>query len=182
MKGLYAAGDEYFGGISCAATFGWIAGENAAKYISKTKAAYTCQGELEIKEKKNLLDKIRRRKVGATWQEVNLALQQIMQDYAGFVRTGTLLEAGLSHLRRLKKKACDTIVARNQHELIHCLEVLNLLDIGEIVFLAIMKRKETRGKYYRQDYPFVNPLLNNKELICRKLNKRLKLEWRDIRS
>ena len=29
LKGLYAAGDEIFGGISGAAVFGWIAGENA---------------------------------------------------------------------------------------------------------------------------------------------------------
>jgi len=32
MSGLYAAGDESFGGISSAAVFGWIAGENAARY------------------------------------------------------------------------------------------------------------------------------------------------------
>jgi succinate dehydrogenase/fumarate reductase flavoprotein subunit len=31
LEGLYAAGDEFFGGISGAAVFGWIAGENAAK-------------------------------------------------------------------------------------------------------------------------------------------------------
>ena len=36
LKGVYAAGDEFFGGISGAAVFGWIAGEGAARY-SKTK-------------------------------------------------------------------------------------------------------------------------------------------------
>ncbi|RPI78733.1 MAG: FAD-binding protein, partial [Desulfobacteraceae bacterium] len=33
LRGLYAAGDEAFGDISAAATFGYIAGENAAEYI-----------------------------------------------------------------------------------------------------------------------------------------------------
>jgi succinate dehydrogenase/fumarate reductase flavoprotein subunit len=182
LKGLYAAGDEYFGGISCAATFGWIAGENAAKYARKVKSSNTDQFESQIKKTKDLLNKIRDRNAGATWQEVNVALQQIMQDYAGHVRTESMLRAGLSHIQKLKIKAYDTIMARNQHELIHCLEILNLLDIGEIVFRAIMERQETRGKYSRQDYPFINPLLNNKVLICKKVNNKLALEWREMKS
>jgi len=35
VKGLYAAGDESLGGIGAASTYGWIAGENAARYASK---------------------------------------------------------------------------------------------------------------------------------------------------
>jgi succinate dehydrogenase/fumarate reductase flavoprotein subunit len=68
-------------------------------------------------------------------------------------------------------------MAGNQHELMHCLEVLNLLDIGEIVFQAVLERKETRGKYFRQDYPFTNPQLNNKVLLCRKSDSKVLLEW-----
>lgn len=177
LKGLYAAGDENFGGISCAATFGWIAGENAAKYAKKTKSSNSAKFETEKNKVKKLLNEISHRKTGASWQEVNVALQQIMQDYAGNVRTESMLRAGLSYMERLKKKAYDTILARNQHEMIHCLEVLNLLDIGEIIFRAIMERKETRGKYSRQDFPFTNPLLNNKVLICKKIANGLSFEW-----
>jgi succinate dehydrogenase/fumarate reductase flavoprotein subunit len=180
-KGLYAAGDEYFGGISNAAVFGWIAGENAAKYAKKVKGITIDDWDAIIKKKKNLLNKIRRRKTGATWQEVSMALQQIMNDYAGSMRTDSLLTAGLNHIKRLKKKAQNTIIAGNQHELMHCLEVMNLIDVGEVVFSAIKERKETRGKYFRQDYPFTNPLLNGKALICRKVNDKLTLEWHNTR-
>jgi len=182
VKGLYAAGDEYFGGVSCAATFGWIAGENAADYVKQAKAPEAGQGRAEIKEKKNTLEKIRGRKIGATWQEVNVALQQIMYDYVGSLRYETMLKAGRDHLRRLKKKAYDTLSAKNQHELMHCLEVLNLLDIGELIFLAVNKRKETREKYTRLDYPFANPTLDGKILICKKVANRPVAEWRKISS
>jgi succinate dehydrogenase/fumarate reductase flavoprotein subunit len=179
LKGLYAAGDEYFGAISCAATFGWLGGENAAKYAKKVKPPVKYPLSAGIITKIDLLNRIRRRKAGATWQEVNIALAQIMQDYAGNIRTESLLTAGISHLKRLKKKACDTMLCRDQHELMRCLEVLNLLDIGEIVLAAILERKETRGKYSRHDYPFANPQLNNKILVCRKIKNKLTLEWRE---
>jgi len=182
LKGLYAAGDEYFGGISCAATFGWIAGENAANYINKVKASELNKLGEDIEKKRNSLTRILGRQTGVGWQEANIALQQIMQDYAGTVRTESLLKAGLSHVQRLKKKVHTTISAKNQHELMHCLEVLNLLDIGELVFAAIMERKESRGKYSRQDYPFTNPLLNNKVLICKQVKGKPALEWREVKD
>jgi succinate dehydrogenase/fumarate reductase flavoprotein subunit len=181
VKGLYAAGDEYFGGVSCAAIFGWIAGENAGNYSEQAGTPKAGQVRAEIQEKKDILEKIRGRKNGATWQEVNVALQQIMCDYVGSLRYETMLKAGYSHLCRLKKKAVDTLLAKNQHELMHCLEALNLLDLGELIFLAVIKRKETREKYFRLDYPFTNPTLDGKILICKKKGNRPVAEWRKIR-
>jgi len=178
LKGLYAAGDEYFGGVSCAATFGWIAGENAAKYANQVEFPGIDRVREQIEEKKKLLSEIRNRKVGAIWQEANVALEQVMYDYAGSTRSETLLQAGRSHLQRLKKKAYGTMMAKNQHELMHCLEVLSLLDIGELVFIAASERKETRGNCHRCDYPYANPLLDNKVLVCKKMNDKLVTEWR----
>jgi len=60
-----------------------------------------------------------------------------------------------------------------------CLEVLNLIDLGELVFLSAMERKETRGTHIRADYPFTNPLME-KMLICKKVKNSPVLEWRDI--
>ena len=181
VKGLYAAGDENFGGISCAANFGWIAGDSAANYAKNVSMPEASEVKTEIESKKDLLNNLRGREIGADWQEVNVALEQIMQDYAGSIRSETLLEAGLSHLRRLKAKAFDTMIARNQHELTHCLEVMNLLDIGELIFIASRERKETRGSYIRPDYPFTNPLLNNKHLICKMVDNKPVAEWRETR-
>ncbi len=122
---------------------------------------------------------IRGRETGATWQEVNIALQQVMQDYAGSVRSESLLKAGLNHLRKLREKAHNTIMAKNQHELMRCLEVLNLLDLGELVFVAALKRKETRNSHHvRADYPFPNPKME-KVLICRMKNGKPVTEWRE---
>jgi len=180
LKGLYAAGDELFGAISGAATFGWIAGENAAAYAKGRKSFNITKVREQVEERKALLGAIRGRETGASWREVNIALQQIMYDHAGSVRSETLLKAGLSYLRRLKGKAPAIVMAGNQHELIHCLEVLNLLELGELVFIAADERKETRGRHVRPDYPFTNPLLE-KFLIVKKVGEKPVTEWREIR-
>jgi succinate dehydrogenase/fumarate reductase flavoprotein subunit len=179
LKGLYAAGDEYFGGASCAATFGWIAGENAAHYANNAKGQ-TVRRPKGVGKKKAFLEEIRQRETGETWQEVNIALNQTMVDYAGSTRYANMLEAGLNHLQRLKKKAHGNLMAKNQHELMHSLEVLNLLDIGEVILAAVRQREETRDKYARLDYPFTNPMLDGKILICKKKGGKPVTEWRDV--
>jgi succinate dehydrogenase/fumarate reductase flavoprotein subunit len=182
VNGLYAAGDEFFGGISNASTFGWIAGENSARFAQKGAVPEAGLIAKIVKGKKELPAEIRGRKDGVTWQEANIAVQQVMFDYAGTVRTENLLHAGMHHLAKLKEKIYNSLAAKNQHELMHCIEVLNLVDIAEIVVAAVAERKETRGKYSRLDYPFTNPMLNNKTLICRKSESGPVFEWRDVKS
>ena len=177
VKGLYAAGDEFGGGGSAAAVYGWIAGENAARYTQAARPPDLEKARVTIEGWRNLLNEFRGRDVGASWKEANLALQQIMGDYAGAIRSESLLDAGLTYLRRLKEKARTTMVAKNQHELMHCLEVLNLFDVGELIFIAANERKETRGQHVRTDYPLTNPLMQ-KLLIIKNMKKRPVTEWR----
>ncbi len=177
MEGLYVAGDETTRSISPAATFGWIAGKQAAKWAGNVEAENGKKAKELVDEKKRFITEIGRREEGPDWKEVNIALQQIMSEYAGSIRSETLLEAGHSHLRRLKQEARATVVARNPHELARTLEVLNLLDLGELVCVAAKERKETRGQHNRTDYPYTNPVLD-KYLIVKHVDGRPVTEWR----
>jgi succinate dehydrogenase/fumarate reductase flavoprotein subunit len=171
VAGLYSAGDEYGGGMANSAIWGWIAGETAAKDLKGRDFGNTRLVQGKIDEKLALLDSIIGREAGATWQEANMALQYIMSEYAGLVRSETLLDQGLRNLLRLKEKAFRTIRAKNGHELGRCLEVLNLLDNGEMVMLCAKERRETRGRQNRTDYPFTNPLLDRILTIKKEDNK-----------
>ena len=180
VKGLYSAGDESMVGLSQAAVSGWIAGENAANYAKGVKVASIGNVETKIKESVRLIEQLRGRENGPDWKEVNIALQQIMHDYAGFVRSEALLEQGQKHLERIKDRAYTTMIARNPHESSHCLEVLNLLDLGELTFTAAGERKETRGKNIRRyDYPLANPVLSSKSLVVRYVSGKPVAEWKE---
>ena len=177
LKGLYAAGDEAFGDISAAATFGYIGGENAAKYIQNVKQATINKDNQIIKDTQQLIDDIRGHENGPDWEETNIALQQTMLDYVGKVRNESLLKQGLQHLRRIKQKTRNTLMAKNPHEVARCLEVLNMLEIGELTFLMALNRKETRGLHVRPDYPCTDPTLNQAHII-RKIKGENILDWK----
>ena len=182
LKGLFAAGDEFFGGISCAAVFGWIAGEYTAANAKAMDIRDLDGSKGCIEENKALFEDMRSRPVGsksAHWKEANIALQQIMTDFAGSVRSETLLNAGALALKRLKKKTRESMGASNSHELTRAVETLNLIDLGELVIATAGERKETRGKHIRSDYPFTNPMLA-KLLIVKKANGNTITEWREI--
>jgi succinate dehydrogenase/fumarate reductase flavoprotein subunit len=74
-------------------------------------------------------------------------------------RTENTLTAGHKHLLRLKESAHKNLKAGNQHDLCHSIEVLNLMDVAELVILAVIERKESRDQARRMDYPFANPAL-----------------------
>ena len=181
LQGLYAAGDEIFGGISGAAVFGWIAGANAARQAKESTGPSRDSLGLQIEQAKSKLEGMRNRTNGATWKEANISLQQIMFDFSGQVRSETLLDAGLFALQRLSEKARQMLIAGNSHELCRCLEVFNLLDVGKIILTTAKERKETRGRHIRTDYPFTNPLMT-KLLMIKQTNGDPVMRWRSIKK
>ncbi len=179
VKGLYAAGDESIVSIGPAATYGWIAGHSAATFARGVAAPEAIPGAY-VEEKGSMIQDMLSRQQGPDWKETNIALQQIMQDYVGLVRTETLMSAGLSYVRRLKEKAASSMVARNRWELTRALETLNLLDLGELVFLAARERKETRALHNRPDYPLTDPVLDGKAIFVKRVDGKPVMEWKKV--
>lgn len=183
VPGLFAIGDlvgNFRADIAGAAIFGWISGIAASKRAKKIKSFHNAEKIPIVDEKTGFYAEILSRKEGPDWKEANLALQQIMNDYAGVkVRSETLLAAGLKYLRDLKAKTLETLQADDSHTLMRCLEVVDLMDCGDTIFHTAMERKETRAMHIRSDFPFTNPLLADKFLTIRLDNERPSLEWRD---
>jgi len=183
IRGLYAAGDpvgNFRADCAGAATYGWIAGGSAAQRARGIAHFQKAGTNNLVKERTDFYSEIMSRESGPDWKEANLALQQIMQDYAGVeVRSETLLKAGLKYLRDLKNTVQTRITADNSHTLMRCLETIHLMECGEVIFLASLERKETRGTHRRSDYPFTNPLLQDKFLTLWQEEGRVKMAWRD---
>ena len=178
LKGLFAAGDEYSAGMAASTIFGWLAGESAAKYAKEADLGDLSGAKGQIDEKVAMLEAMFNRDNGASWKEANITIQQIMWEYAGLVRSESILEQGLRNLGRLKGYINKTMLAKNGHELGRCLEVLSLLDVGEAVMLCAKERKETRAKHNRVDYPFTNPLLD-KFLAIKRVDGNTVFTWRE---
>ena len=178
VRGLYAIGEEFTHGISAAATFGWFSGEQAALHAREGSLPNIDQARDAIEEKTALIEATQSRRKGYDWKDANIALQQVMKDYAGVIRSESMLQGGLHHLRRLRQKVGTSLKAENRWEATRCLEVLNLYDLGELVFLAALERKESRGEHRRVDYPYTDPQLNGKLQVLKRVGDRPVFEWR----
>ena len=162
VTGLYASGNicgNVSGGVTCATVFGMLAGENAAAYAQATPAVSVEDHPL-VQERRDFYEAILNRQNGAHWKEVNSTLSHIMQDYLGTdLKSESMMTAGLNYLRGLRSRAFEELQAVNSHELMRTMEVIDLLDMGEVAFLSVLNRKETRGQLKRSDYKYTNPLL-----------------------
>jgi succinate dehydrogenase/fumarate reductase flavoprotein subunit len=183
LKGLYAAGDpvgNFRADCAGAATFGWIAGESAATRAKKCKNSKSVEPMELIEERHKFYSDMLDRNTGPSWKEANLALQQIMNDYAGVnVRSDSLLNAGLKYLGDLEEKVMGTMTVDDSHTLMRGLETIDLIECGKVIFLAALERKETRALHKRSDFPFTNPLLQNKFLTIWQEEGKIQKAWRD---
>lgn len=175
VPGLYAAGDmvgNFRADIAGAAVWGWLAGKHAAERKDR-RGSKESEKSSWAEERMASYNKFLERKHGAHWKEANMALQQIMGDYAAAgphrVRSETLLNAGLKYLGDLRREADADLKAANAHELLRLSETLDLMDNGEAIMHSALARKESRGMHQRSDFTFTNPLLSDQFVMV----------WRD---
>jgi len=184
VPGLFAAGDEvgnFSGHMAGAATMGRISGESAAAYAQEhvLSDADLLQHPV-VQQCAAFYSSLVERTSGSSWKELNHAVQQIMQDYAGIenVRSETMLSAGFRYLTDLRSRAEQEVSCPNSHELMRALESFELLEAGKLICIAALERKETRANHKRSDFTFTNPLYNDKFVVVRKTESGPKAFWR----
>jgi succinate dehydrogenase / fumarate reductase flavoprotein subunit len=87
-------------------------------------------------------------------------LQENMQKYVGIFRTKKLLEIGLKNIKKLYQDlqlvSVDSKSLFFNDKLINYLEVENLILQSLATIFCALKREESRGSHYRDDYPKLN--------------------------
>ncbi len=159
-KGLFAAGDEVGGAPWTAApgafTMGWHAGEMAAKEAMSQKS-FLDVNEEKLDSLKDLCSGMLENDQGVHWREVEIAIQNIVDHYAGNVRSEKMLMRGVDRLKDIKNSV--SFRAENPHELGRSLEVISVLNNAEMVLRASLQRKESRKVpfgFFRADFPEKN--------------------------
>ena len=178
VPGLYAGGDEGYGGIAGAAVTGWWAADAAAEYVKNKTTGENPAHEAVVEHIAQKLDAMLDREYGAHWTEALQALQNITWDYCGEVRSASGLEHGLSHLLRVHEHALSSLRAENPHELIMCLGILNLYELAELMFQMALERRESRGYHKRADFRLPDLRLNGKKHYIRKDGDHYLMSWR----
>ena len=180
VPGLYAAGEvsggmhgsNRLGGnsLSDLLVFGRRAGQSAAAARGlgeHGRAAPVSQAELDaaVAEALEPLE----RAGGENPYEVHAALQQLMTDQVGLIRTEDELKSALTELEKLRARAAQVSVpgGRAYNPGWHLAQDLrNMLLVSDCVAQSALERQESRGGHTRYDYPEMSPEWRKVNLVC----------------
>jgi succinate dehydrogenase / fumarate reductase, flavoprotein subunit len=169
VPGLFAAGEcgaglhgaNRLGGnsLSDLLVFGKRAGEFAAIYAKENSAGQINTAQVDEAARK-ALEPFDRGAAGQNPFTVQAELQETMQELVGIVRREDEMQRALEVIAKLKARAAKAGITGNReynngwHT---ALDLDSLLTVSEIVALAGLERKESRGGHFRDDYPDKDP-------------------------
>ncbi len=169
VPGLFAAGEcgaglhgaNRLGGnsLSDLLVFGKRAGEFAAIYAKENSAGQINMAQVDEAARK-ALEPFERGAAGENPFTVQSELQENMQGLVGIVRREDEMQRALEVIAKLKARAARAGIAGNReynngwHT---ALDLDSLLTVSEIVALAGLERRESRGGHFRDDYPDKDP-------------------------
>ena len=179
LPGLFAAGEcgaglhgaNRLGGnsLSDLLVFGKRAGQYAALYAKENAFGTIRPQEVDLAAKRALLPFERNSAEGP--YGVQYALQDMMQDLVGIVRQEKEMLQALDRIQQLKQRAARVGVSGNReynpgwHTAI---DLDNLLAVSEMVTLAALERKESRGAHFRDDFPSKDDKFGSFNIVIRK--------------
>jgi succinate dehydrogenase / fumarate reductase, flavoprotein subunit len=169
VTGLYAAG-EVAGGMHGAnrlggnslgdlLVFGKRAGEYAAEYagsLGESRPA-VAQADLDLASAEALAPF--NSEGGENPYSVHQALQGVMQDLVGIIRTEAELKAAIDRITDLRARVANVSVEghRQYNPGWHlAIDLRNMLLVSDGVAKAALERKESRGGHTRDDYPMTD--------------------------
>jgi succinate dehydrogenase / fumarate reductase flavoprotein subunit len=180
VPGLFAAGEAAGGmhganrlggnSLSDLVVFGRRAGQGAADYAkSLREKPRVNQAEAE-KCAKELLEPFNRSE-GESPFVIHEALQEMMEKNAGIVRNEKDLRAAVDELAGLRKRASRVKVGGTRQYnpgWNEAIDLKNLLTVSELLALAALERKESRGAHTREDYPDYDEAFAKVNVVIRK--------------
>jgi succinate dehydrogenase / fumarate reductase flavoprotein subunit len=179
VPGLFAAGEVAAGlhganrlggnSLSDLLVFGKRAGEFAAKWAKDHPAGSV--DEDQVRECARFALAPFEREHGENPYDIQHALQDLMQDLVGIVRTEEELVRAREELQKLKARARKVGVRGNReyNPAWHtALDLEHLLTVSEAITLAAIERKESRGGHFRDDYPNKDPEYGKFNITIRK--------------
>jgi succinate dehydrogenase/fumarate reductase flavoprotein subunit len=157
LDGLYVAGDLVGGGHSGSVVAGRWAGAKAAEFAKH--AIEPKIDERQVEKERNRVYAHVKKLEGISYRELHTAISRIMRVYCGDFINEEMLDIAWNWLKELEHKEAKELYARNPHELVRCLDVLDLLACAEIWILAAKERKASSEplRLFRLDYPQKDP-------------------------
>ena len=180
LPGLYVAGGlgcHYLGGVGPVSYDGKVAGEAAADAAAAGGEKPLAAAAAEVEEKR-VFGFLRGGEGGVRPIEAKLRIRAIMWEL-GYVKNEQKFHAALEALEAVRREMVPKLQLQSTSRSwntgwMDALDVCSMLDACEATVRSGLNRKESRGPFYREDYPYVD----NENWMCRNIISRVNGEWR----
>jgi fumarate reductase flavoprotein subunit len=193
LPGLFVAGEDSGGahganrlggnGVANSTVFGGIAGETMAAWIAANPGhrvadedaigAEMARAEAPFARKAGDVNALRERLMDAMWDDVG-----VIRDAAGLQRGLHKVEAIEGELLGIGVPDGDRAFNLTWHD---WLNLRSLVEISKVITLAALKRENSRGAHYREDFPGEGDLATSTFTVARQQDGRLDIADEPVR-
>ncbi|MGQ9687731.1 MAG: fumarate reductase flavoprotein subunit [Desulfobaccales bacterium] len=170
LRGLFAAGEaacwdmhgfNRLGGNSLAETIvaGLIVGEKVAAFAQEQPLTFPADVVAEaVGAQEKRIAHLRSRTSGSEdVYQLRRSMEETLSEKVGIFRTGEALEEAVATLRELYRRAADLRLRSSglgpSPELCAALRLPGMLRLALCIAYGALRRTESRGSHYREDYP-----------------------------
>ncbi len=185
MSGLYVAGGVggHSNGLIALATFdGKVVADGIVEDLSSLAAMPLSEIEMEVERRR--LEELRSLSgSGPAPVAVKEKLRSLMWDKAGVEKDASGLEQALEALSAIRSKLLPEMHLTNatriaNYEWLDAIDVTNMVDVCELIVHSSLERKESRGPFFRKDFPDTDNVQWLKANVLKKSGNSFKFEQR----
>jgi succinate dehydrogenase / fumarate reductase flavoprotein subunit len=164
VPGLYVAGGlgGHSNGLIGLVTFdGKVVAETVGQQIHDRASPVLPQAQIEAEERR--LEALRRvlPASGVTPVHIKKRMRALMSEKMGFFKDEAMMQAALDGIRALRAETLPRMGLRStgtrlNYGWLDAIDTVNMLDVAELTILSALNRRESRGPFYRSDYPLTD--------------------------
>ena len=185
VPGLYAAGAVAGGVYGHARPEGYtsmitvVFGKRAGQYAAEA-ARQSGEADVDPACAAAIVDEavgVVSESAGMKASDVKRKVKAATRRYAWVIKDEDGLTRGLSRIRQIRKDT-GKLVARNGYDWARALEARNLFLSAELLFIGSLERRESRGAFFRDDYPDTDNANWLRNILYRQSEGELTLDYR----
>lgn len=163
VEGLYIAGSlaaDHFTGIVAVCWEAETAARSATEYARRTTHVPNETTKRQVEERfDGLLAAAPHDPVAPSF--VKDQIRQLMGREMSYIMSGETIKRAIEGLREIRRTLVPRMQVRSKnpvanYELLDAIDVPDMLDVAELICVASLNRTESRGPFYRTDYPRVD--------------------------
>jgi len=159
VPGLYVAGGVggHSNGLIGLATYdGKVVADGIVKSFSALK--FSPVNSVEVEAESRRLDDLRNASGrGSTPASVKEKLRKLMWDKVGVEKDAVGMSAALEDILQIRSELPEMRIANKtriaNYEWLDAIDVVNMIDACELIVHSSLERKESRGPFFRKDFP-----------------------------